>query len=177
MDNHSQNKIAVTETLIKDACLTELKQKPYTHITISDICRIANISRSTFYRRYESVPTVIDAIFSDILKSISNMHEYLIQPEAYCKAPLCRFIRENEKYGIILVDPVLSDAFITYAAENRIDSVADDRTDLSELQKRSLKEFLLSGCVYVIRKNLRSNDHKWEQIKCAVDEFVRNGCG
>ena len=176
MDNHAEKKIAVTEALIKDACLLELRQKEYTRITISDICRIANVSRSTFYRRYESVPSVIDAIFADILKSISNMHEHLIRPEVYCKAPLCQFIRENDKYSSILIDPILSDAFISYAAENRIDSVADDRSELSELQKRSLKEFLLSGCVYVIRKNLRANEGKWDQIKCAIDGFVRNGC-
>ena len=176
MDNNSEKKIAITEKLIKDAFLSELKQKKYTQINISDICRSANISRSTFYRRYESVPFVIHDIFSDILKSISNVHEHLIQAEAYCKAPLCQFIRENEKYSAILLDPILSDAFITYAAEHRIDSVADDRADLSDVQKLSLKEFLLSGCVYVIRKNLRANTEKWNCIKCAIDGFIRDGC-
>ena len=113
----------------------------------------------------------------DILKSISTMHEHLIESGVGCKAPLCQSIRENDKNSSILIDPVISDIFIAYAAESRIDSMTDDRTDLSEAQKRSLKEFLLSGCVYMIRKNLRANEVKWDHIKCAIDGFVRNGYG
>lgn len=74
MDNHTEKRIDVTETLIKDACLLELRQTDYTHITISNICRIANISRRTFYRRYESVPMVLDAIFDDILRRYPEKH-------------------------------------------------------------------------------------------------------
>lgn len=177
MDNNAAMKIAVTESLIKDAFLAALKSKKYPEITISEICRIANIGRSTFYRRYESIHAVVKSIFSDMLNSISNVHEHVMGTDALCKAPLCQFVRENEKYRAILVDPALSEAFISYAVENRIDSVADDRNDLSGAQKRTLKEFLLSGCVYVIRRNLRADADKWDSFKCVIDEFIRNGCG
>ena len=176
MDNNAAKKIAVTEALIKDAFLTALKREKYAEITISDICRIANIGRSTFYRRYESIPFVVNDIFADMLSSISSVHEHVMGSNALCKTPLCEVVRENEKYSVILMDPALSEAFISYAVENRIDSVADDRADLSGAQKRTLKEFLLSGCVYVIRRNLRADAEKWDSFKCVIDEFIRNGC-
>jgi len=176
MDNNAAKKIAVTEGLIKDAFLTALKREKYAEITISDICRLANIGRSTFYRRYESIPFVVNDIFADMLSSISNIHEHVMGTDILCKTPLCQFVRENEKYSAILVDGALSEAFISYAVENRIDSVADDRADLNEAQKRTLKEFLLSGCVYVIRRNLRADADKWDSFKCVIDEFIRNGC-
>ena len=176
MDNNAAKKIAVTEALIKDAFLTALKREKYAEITISDICRIANIGRSTFYRRYESIPFVVNDIFADMLSSISSVHEHVMGSNALCKTPLCEFVRENEKYCVILMDHALSEAFISYAVENRIDSVADDRADLSGAQKRTLKEFLLSGCVYVIRRNLRADADKWDSFKCVIDEFIRNGC-
>ena len=73
MDNNAAKKIAVTEALIKDAFLTALKREKYAEITISDICRIANIGRSTFYRRYESIPFVVNDIFADMLSMMIVM--------------------------------------------------------------------------------------------------------
>ena len=42
--------------------------------------------------------------------------------------------------------------------------------------REKAKAVIMSGCVYVIRRNLRADADKWDSFKCVIDEFIRNGC-
>lgn len=54
------NKIALSsQKQIMDALLTLLKTKKYTEISVSALCREANVSRQTFYSLYESKENII----------------------------------------------------------------------------------------------------------------------
>ena len=56
-----------TQTLIKDAFIDLLKEKPFLSITIDNICEKAMIHRSTFYRHYEDKYV----LFSDVSTAIA----------------------------------------------------------------------------------------------------------
>ena len=47
--------------------LTELREKPYSKITVSSICREAGISRSTFYRSFHSKQECLRALIDQHL--------------------------------------------------------------------------------------------------------------
>ena len=54
------NKTAVTsQQLISDAMLTMLKEKPFSEISISDLCKEAQVSRQTFYSLFGKKENVI----------------------------------------------------------------------------------------------------------------------
>src|SRR5699024_7000569 len=42
-----------TRQVITDACLQLLRQKPVERITVKEVCALAQINRSTFYRQYK----------------------------------------------------------------------------------------------------------------------------
>ena len=42
-----------TRQVITDAFLQLLRQKPMEHITVKEVCALAQINRSTFYRQYK----------------------------------------------------------------------------------------------------------------------------
>lgn len=42
-----------TKNVIKDALLDALKEKPFEQITVTDVCRRAEITRATYYLHYQ----------------------------------------------------------------------------------------------------------------------------
>ena len=44
-----------TKSVIRQALFDLLKEKPLNKITVTDICKMADINRSTFYSYYEDV--------------------------------------------------------------------------------------------------------------------------
>ena len=53
--NKSQSKYFNTATKMDLALITLLKKKPLDYITVSEICKVAGVNRSTFYLHYETV--------------------------------------------------------------------------------------------------------------------------
>ena len=54
------NKTALTsQSAIADALLNLMEEKPYTRISVSEICKSAGVSRQTFYTLFASKDNVI----------------------------------------------------------------------------------------------------------------------
>lgn len=58
-----------TRMVIKDALLSLLAEKEYADITITDLCREAEINRGTFYLHYDNLREVMDELFDNALKT------------------------------------------------------------------------------------------------------------
>ena len=61
-------RIAKTKKNLKNAMLAMLGEKDFEHITITELCRAAEISRITFYSHYSDKYALLDEIFDDMLK-------------------------------------------------------------------------------------------------------------
>ena len=56
---------------IKDILLEELKTKPYSKITVTEICKKAEMNRGTFYLHYYDIDDVLNDILEDFLSDTS----------------------------------------------------------------------------------------------------------
>ena len=69
-------RVAKTKAAIQSSFFELLKEKSIDKITIADICRKADIDRSTFYYHYEDYPTFLkkldDQVVSDYLSCLSS---------------------------------------------------------------------------------------------------------
>lgn len=82
LNNEQSNKI--TRKCIQDALIILMNKKPYAEITVTDIVKKAGVSRTAYYRNYNSKDDVlenyINEIISAIYKSMSkfdyNLREY-----------------------------------------------------------------------------------------------------
>ena len=54
-----------TRQAIKDILLDELKIKPYSKITVTEICKKAEMNRGTFYLHYYDIDDVLNDILED----------------------------------------------------------------------------------------------------------------
>ena len=57
-----------TKNVIKDALLEALEDKNFEQITVTDVCRRAEITRATYYLHYQSLPEVLDELLGAALQ-------------------------------------------------------------------------------------------------------------
>ena len=65
-----------TRQTIKDTFLELLKQKSFTKITVTEICKNAEINRGTFYLHYYDIHDVLSDIFKYILSIYLNLIDF-----------------------------------------------------------------------------------------------------
>lgn len=170
-----------TKNVIKDSLLELLSAKDFADITISELCRAAEINRGTFYLHYNNTSQVLDELFSDALGRTRSM---LVQigcevssgnGEGY---PLCRFIRDNKKYQSLFFSDSLHSEVIDRIAASSLESFLSHMkasTTLGDDVLISLFYFQLNGCLAISKRNIASGDDKWNEIQCSIDSFLRNG--
>ena len=61
-------RIAKTKKCFKDTLVRMLDKESFEHISITDLCREADISRITFYSHYSDKYALVEEIFSDMLE-------------------------------------------------------------------------------------------------------------
>ncbi|MEE0965180.1 MAG: TetR-like C-terminal domain-containing protein [Ruminococcus bromii] len=57
--NKAESKYFNTAVKMNDALLTILEKKPFEYITVSEICEMASVNRSTFYLHYENTTDLL----------------------------------------------------------------------------------------------------------------------
>jgi AcrR family transcriptional regulator len=96
-------RVKMTKRLIKDAYIELLERNPSKRLSITDICKVADINRSTFYMHYEDVNQLVREIEDDLLDCIpypENIAGGLSDSEQF----ICllektfEYIKDNKKY-------------------------------------------------------------------------------
>lgn len=90
-----------TKGVIKEAFLTALKTKPYDKIMVSDLCKAAEINRSTFYLHYTDALAVFDEILDELLERITDEIDALVEKNPGID------IKEILKQGMLLQNDLL----------------------------------------------------------------------
>ena len=100
-------RVRMTKKMIKDAYIELLERNPSKRLSITDICNVADINRSTFYMHYEDVNQLVTEIEDDLLDCIpypqyitgalSDNEQYIALLEKTFD-----YIHENKKYFSIV---------------------------------------------------------------------------
>lgn len=167
-----------TEQAIKDTLLQCCKSTSYRDVTITDVCRTAEINRGTFYRHYRNLPEVLDEILDDVTDQLADLDEQWEGAKATesCGIPLCQFIRQETKYRPLFLDEALCPALLR-ELEKTFPRNAEHLagSSLSEEEMAALNCFQLNGCLSVVRSSLHQSDPAWNRTKCVLDQFIQNG--
>ncbi len=97
-----------SKTMIRQAFLELLQEKPYEKITVTDIAQRANLNRSTFYAHYPDVQGLIEEIEEEIInRSMQLLSEVTCQnifqdPKIFLQI-LVQPVEENKKLYQLLV--------------------------------------------------------------------------
>ncbi len=66
-------RIRYTKQVIKDTLLKLLEKNQFAKITVTELCRRAEINRGTFYLHYYDMNDVLDDILDDMLSDTSSV--------------------------------------------------------------------------------------------------------
>lgn len=104
-----------TRMVIQDAYLTLLHKKEFDRITVTDICKLAEINRSTFYLHYTDALAVFDDLLDGLLAQMLQMLTASV-PESTSIDQL--FLLS----GDVVYRQILQDAKLSFLLKKGIDS-------------------------------------------------------
>lgn len=167
-----------TEKAIVNGLLKVLEKKRFADISVSEVARAAQVSRSTFYAHFSG----LDEVFSFAVRSLLERTRKLnVQLRcASCEnpapgVPFCVQIRESTPFRALIEDPQFLPAYLELMRSGETDVIAEELTaaGMEPLIVDAIIRFQMSGC-YAVSTSLRDSEN-WGQVQAALDTFIRGG--
>lgn len=170
-----------TKNIIKESLLKMVKKKPFEKITVTEICKMCEINRGTFYIHYCDLYDVLDDLLDEMFQETSSMFSHLNliddKKNKQCTYPLCKMIQENPKYSDLLLNDSLSNYIIDKMFSLQKDEYISNLVNLYNLtytQAEAILIFQINGCL-AINKHMYKNNEKWCEIQNTIDNFIKCG--
>ena len=107
--NRSESKYFRTAKKMDLALISLLKKKSFEYITVSEICKTAEVNRSTFYLHYENT--------TDLLEETSrHIQDSFIE---YFKPDMMTSVADMANYELNFIDEKYLVPYLTYIKENK----------------------------------------------------------
>ncbi len=151
-------RIRKTETAIKNAFMELRSQKPIEKITVKELCRLAQINKSTFYTHYDDIYALSDAMQAEaiafVLGTISQQQEWSVKdPGAFTRAIFQAIAAHRSLIDDLF--PPRERAHLANALETGIkEMIYEKYPDLREdPEKRILMSYCIQGGYHAYQNN------------------------
>ncbi|APX71355.1 TetR/AcrR family transcriptional regulator [Companilactobacillus allii] len=91
-----------TRKVIQDAVLSLLESKTINNITVTEVCKLADINRTTFYRYFDDVYGCVDNIEAEFLESLNS--EMVNSPMQGMEMVLNEFYHHKRLSNLVFVE-------------------------------------------------------------------------
>ena len=156
-----------------------LRVKPYSKITVTELCRLADINRGTFYIHYFDVDDVLDDILTESFSDVSQTIGHVLCPQKEtCTYPFCQKVQENEVLWPLFMDETVSARIIKKLADKSKEGFVGylmQHSDLTFEQAESIFYLQIHGCLTINRLMLQNNCRDWHNVQQTIDRFIRAG--
>lgn len=176
-----------TINIVKEAFLKLINDYPYSQITVTQVCRQAEITRSTFYLHFNNLTDVLNIVLDDALMisenstgtlpNISKLSiDCLKQNESLL--PTCQRIASATKYRALLMDPDLSEYIIGRIASHEREKMIpliQQRTGLDSQDAETLFSYTLHGSFAINKRHHFIKDDEWYHEVELLNRFINAG--
>lgn len=163
-----------------------IQKMAYSQITVTKLCHLAELSRSTFYLHFDSITDVLNAVLDDALLAMPEHHlsnaetdlnvDYLKKNESLI--PACQRVGNSIKYRKLLLDPDLSEYIVGRIMAHERASVIPSiqkKTGLSTKDAETLFLYILHGSFAVNRANHFNKNEEWLHQVELLNRFTMGG--
>lgn len=185
-----------TQNVIKDSLLELLDSHPFEKITVTALCKQAEITRATFYLHYNNLTEVLDSALEDaleltenetnnpgqdilqILEILSDKHNPDVIKEHETLLPACQRVADIPKYRALFLDEGLSDYIIKkmYMAEkNKMTPTLMKQCHLTRKEADKLFLFIIYGAYQVNKSMHWKKTDEWYQLQGKLVRFILGG--
>lgn len=130
-----------TKMVIHDAFFELLESEGFDKMSVTDICKRADVNRGTFYLHYEDKYALLDELIDEALDNVA-----VIEPDG--ELPLCQRVPDQGKYRLLFTDPNLLARLTRHIIERGADVVVPqimERTGLGRDDAYTLFVFIANG--------------------------------
>ena len=193
--NKNDRRYAYTHGVIKDAMLELLHESSFDEVSVSALCRQAQIGRATFYTHYDNLTEVIEELVEDAIKatdrssakSLDGMREmarYLSTDHGFRELeskilllPVCQRVADNPKYNVLFKDSSLSDYILSmiYRQEKDYQIAELMKYGMTAKEADMLFTYMLTGAFAVNRAMGWKKDEEWMRVQRIILNFVCGG--
>ena len=190
--NKSESKYFNTALRMDEALLALLEEKDLDYITVKEICRRADVNRSTFYLHYETIADLVDEALEminqrfrsyfpqqeeEILGNMGNRErENLVLVTREYLLPYLRFIRDNKKvYRAAFRNPSSMQAHTRYGElKQQILGPILERFEIPAAQRPYYMAYYVEGIIASVKEWLRQDcADEVEMIADIIESCVR----
>ena len=184
-----------TKNVIKDALLDALAEKSFEQITVTDVCRRAEVTRATYYIHYQSLTEVLDELLNDALQMADQdcqkqdedalqimsllaeeTADYLKEKESLL--PVCHRVAQLPKYQVIFHDETISGYVVNriyQCQRQRLAPVFMKKLHLTKKEAEMLTLFVITGTYNVNKSPNWKKNGTWYQIHSMLLKFTSGG--
>ena len=168
-----------TKKIIKDTLIKLLSEKDIKKVTVSEICKIADVNRATFYRYYLDVYDLLNKIEEDFINELKA--PYLEDPArissvgAFSKEILAVFL-ENKDLVRILFNTNNNIYFLNEVLEVAYDMCKakwmNDVPEITEAEINYAAIFIFNGALGIVNYWVKNDfDKDIEEVSHAIEQL------
>ncbi len=155
-DKHENRRVRMTKRLMKEALLELLEKKELVNISVTAICKTADVHRSTFYDYYTDPADLLRDTEKDILDRIpmpppmtSSMNQDKI---IEASTAFFDYVKENEKAFRILFSGSTDGSFSSRLVEFLCSGNIPVSADADETTAHFIRLYIANGTVGMMRE-------------------------
>ena len=143
---------AARQVLVEQCLLRELGQRHYDDISVTDLCRLAGISRKSFYRYFSGKSGVLHALLDHTIMELDSMLEGNCLPFRQSLLLFFRYWMEHRELLDVLnrsgLLTELTERAVRFTFQHEMDLASTPEPQRAERQYRA--EVLIAGLIRVM---------------------------
>lgn len=168
-----------TRQTIRETLLELMQEKEFRHVTVTEVCKRAELNRGTFYLHYLDLNDVLDDILTELMSETTCTLDHVLCPNRQCTTyPFCDKIRNHDRYQVLFLDDSVTETllrklsdcckedYVTYLMSHSL---------LTFQQAEAIFTFQMNGCLAMNRLMLRNQCSDWKTVQRTIDDFIRAG--
>lgn len=168
-----------TRQIIRDTLLELMGEKGFSHVTVTEVCKRAELNRGTFYLHYLHLNDVLDDIFMELMSETTCALGHVLCSNKQCTTyPFCDKIRSNDRYRILFLDESVTETLLSKLSDVCKESYVTylmSHSLLTFQEAEAIFTFQMNGCLAINRLMLRNHCTDWKIIQRTIDNFIRAG--
>ncbi len=168
-----------TRQAIREALLELMRQKSFSKVTVTEVCRLAEMNRGTFYLHYLDLCDVLDDILTEMTTETACTLDHVLCLDRRCRGyPFCDRIQNNSQYQVLFLDESITEKLmekIAASCKEEYVTYLMSHSLLTFPEAEAVFYFQMNGCLAINRQMLRNQCADWRKIQETVDGFIRAG--
>lgn len=161
MRNNKDRRVVKNKRSVKKCFIKLALTKPIGEITVTELCKLANIDRKTFYYHYGNTRDVLTEIFNDMGKRVQELLSQEKHPDV---SDILKGLNEIMQDNLPLYQKISSDPSFAYWKTSCKDILKDElkrayfgESKMTEMEFEISAEYLASGLIGIYTDWLAGN--------------------